>query len=286
MTAEIPDSAQDFTRDLPERVFSSPERWLAAIRAKSDAFEQHIDAAPAAKPCGIHGEMLNTLNREASWQAGKLVYVCSVCEHEAFIERCQKRVAAAGIPADVRHATIENFMTDRKGVKAGKGYVAPAVFKEKAEIFAAGGLRNLILAGTPGIGKGHLAAAIAIQHIARGKTVAWAECARLFADYHRAYKTDTTETIIRYHANAALLVLDEVCLTDLPKDGEEILFAILDRRHKAGLSSILLGNAIADTVKKWLGGRIVDRLRSGGVALCYGEWDSMRGTAEEAGEAF
>jgi DNA replication protein DnaC len=277
MTTEIPDSAFSL---------HSLDRLLEIVRARSIAFEQEIDAAPAAMPCGIHGGMLNALNREASWQAGKLVYVCATCEHEAFLERCKKRVIAAGIPADVRHATLSNFLIERNHVKEGKGYAHPSTFLEKTSIFAAGGLRNLILAGTPGIGKGHLAAAVAIQYIVKGKSVSWAECARLFADYHRAYKTDTTEAIVRTYATAALLVLDEICLTDLPKDGEEILFAILDRRHKNGLPSILLGNAIATEVKKWLGSRIVDRLRSGGVALCYGEWDSMRGTDDDEASNF
>jgi len=274
------------TTELPDQLFSlsALDRLLARVEQKSAAFDAALDAAPDTKPCGMHPGQGRMLNREASWQAAKLVYVCTACEIDEKRQRIAKRIEAAGIPSDVRHATLANFSTVRQGVKTGENRVEPSVFFNKAHAFTRGEIRNLILAGTPGIGKGHLAAAIAIQGIGKGKSVVWAECARLFADYHRAYKTDSTEAIVKAHAGAALLVLDEVCLTDLPKDGEEILFAILDRRHKAGLPTILLGNAIAAEIKRWLGSRITDRLRSGGVALCYGEWQSMRGETGDAGE--
>ena len=263
------------------------DRLLDSIAQKSAAFEAEMDSAEQWKACQFHPDGPPALlNRDASMRTAEMVYTCHLCENQAREERFQKRIIAAGIPADVRHATLDNFDIRREGVKKGEGLVSPEKFWEKASKFAAGEIRNLILAGTPGIGKGHLAAALAILNIREGKGVLWTEAARLFSEVHRAYAKDRAEEITDRHARAHLLVLDEIALRDLPADGEEILFAIFDRRHKLGLRSILLSNKPAQAIRAWLGDRIRDRLRSGNVSFCYGEWDSMRGTQGDGAEEF
>lgn len=262
------------------------EGLLDSLRAKSEAFLTLLDAQPQTRRCPVETHGLASLNQEASLKAAQPVYSCPQCEHEAMMARVHKRIEAAGIPADVRHATLTNFMLERPEVRTGEGLVPPAKFREKAESFAAGSVRNLVLAGTPGIGKGHLAAALAIHAITQGQSVRWSECARLFKDYHRAYGQDRTDHVLETHTRPALLVLDEIGLRDLPADGEEILFAILDTRHKTGRRTILLGNKTARESREWLGTRITDRLRSGGIAFCYGEWASMRGSTHDAAAEF
>lgn len=275
----------EFDIVIPERAFdlAALDRLEATIRAKSEAFDAMLDACQQSVLCDSHGTAA-MLNREASRAAASPVWTCPACEREKLAKRHAKRIEAAGIPADVRHATLENFGVNRPLAKTTDGCVSPMKFLEAAKKFEAGEVRNVGFAGTPGIGKGHLAAALAINALARGESAAWIECARLFSAYHRAYKTDETEMVTDRYANAKLLVLDEICLRDLPADGEEILFGILDRRHKAGLRTIFLGNAPAEAIRKWLGSRIVDRLRSGGVAFCYGEWQSMRGGEQDGAE--
>lgn len=255
------------------------ELALARLREAGEAFEARLDAAPLTQPCRVgagHGEAV--LDREASFKAVREVYVCPVCADTSPQGRLQRRMEAVGIPRDVRHATLENFATDRPEVETGEGLLNPAKFLAKARLFAEGGVRNLLLAGPPGIGKGHLAAALAIRELALGRSVRWTDCARLFKELHRSYEDGSTERLIRAHSEVTLLVLDELCLRDLPADGEEILFAILDARHKAARRTILLGNRPARATREWLGYRLLDRLRSGGIAFCYGEWTSMRGT--------
>jgi DNA replication protein DnaC len=275
----------NFTDELPNDCFflAGLDRLNETIRAKSEAFDRMLDACQQTRLCDLHG-MPSMLNREASRAAAIPVWTCPACEREKLAKRHAKRIEAAGIPADVRHATLENFGINRPATKLSDGCVSPMKFLEAAKKFEAGEVRNVGFAGTPGIGKGHLAAALAISALARGQSVAWVECARLFSAYHRAYKTDETEAVIDRHATPKILVLDEICLRDLPADGEEILFGIIDRRHKSGLKTIFLGNAPAEAIRKWLGSRIVDRLRSGGVAFCYGEWESMRGTSNDGAD--
>ena len=275
----------EFDIVIPDRAFdlNALDKLESTIRARSEAFEAMLDACQQQILCETHATRA-ILNREASLAAAKPVWTCPACEGERLAKRHSRRIEAAGIPADVRHANLSNFDNNRPDVKKTDGCVSPAKFIESAKRFQAGEVRNVGFAGTPGIGKGHLAAALCIDAIAHGKSVAWIECARLFNAYHRAYKTDETELVTDKYASAYLIVLDEICLRDLPVDGEEILFAILDRRHKAGLQTIFLGNAPAEAIRKWLGSRIVDRLRSGGVAFCYGEWASMRGATGDGAE--
>lgn len=256
---------------------------LERLRRTSDAFEARLAALPQQRPCARHPQELATLHVERSYQAAEPVYDCPACTAERAARRLERRAQEAGIPADVRHATLENFDLERPGVNP--RFHSPADFLEAARLFADGHQRNAIFSGTPGIGKGHLAAAIARPFLEAGKDVAWAECAALFHRWHRAYEDGSTEDVLRQHARAPLLVLDEVCLRELPKDGEEILFSILDRRHKAGRQTLLLSNRTGPAIKAWLGGRLYDRLKSGGCSYCYGEWESMRGrSGDGAGE--
>jgi len=259
------------------------DRLLASLQKRREDFERHLDSLPQSRFCRIHTATNETLCREASFQAAEARYTCSECERESRRQRRVRRIERAGIPADVRHATLENFDTNRQGVA--KEFHPPEKFLAESRRFKVGEIRNLFLAGTTGIGKGHLAAALCVEAIDAGSTCAWVQCAELFTKYHKAYTTNTNDEVVQFYATATLLVLDEICLRDLPADGEEVLFAVIDKRHKLGLKTILLGNKSAEETRKWLGGRISDRLRSGKVAFCYGEWQSMRGTDRDgAGE--
>ncbi|TDU81638.1 DNA replication protein DnaC [Prosthecobacter fusiformis] len=267
-------------RALPDTAFQLDklDQLIRQIAERSEKFDRELDAQPQALPCAKHGPKMRILDREASRQAAKPAYTCAACVQDQRVKRSLGRVEEAGIPTDVRHATLDNFHTDRPGVKKEHGFQPPTAFLEAARQFAEGRMRNLFLAGTPGIGKGHLAAALSRQEILKGRSVRWVECARLFAACHRAYSADGMEAVIARYTAPALLVLDELCLRDLPSDGEEILFAILDHRHKNARRTLLLGNKPAQETRAWIGDRISDRLRSGGVTFCYGEWQSARGT--------
>ena len=261
------------------------DRLLARIKAKSDAFDSYLDSLPIVVECENHAGVDTTLNRDKSYKVEKAVYDCPSCQEEAFARWLKRKMVEAGIPHDVLHATLENFEIDRPDVKTGEWFKTPDYFLSAAHDLLEGKIRNVFFCGTPGIGKGHLAAAICREVLSTHDTVAWVECSRLFQAYHNAYKTDTTESVINRYANPTLLVLDELCLRDLPADGEEILFNILDRRHKTRAPTILLGNKPAKDTRAFLGSRISDRLRSGTLAYCYGEWPSLRGT-EKDGSTF
>jgi DNA replication protein DnaC len=270
---------------LPEVApMSGLDLLLERIRERSARFEAMLDEQPPVLPCPVHGADRRVLDRDASLKAARPVHTCARCDGERLLRRHAERMDDAGVPPDVRHATLTNFDTERPGVVTEPGFNPPAKFLQAAHDFAEGRVRNVLFCGTPGIGKGHLAAALARAELEKGRRVRWLECARLFADYHRAYKTDTTAQIMHPLIRADLLILDELCLRDLPADGEEILFTLFDGRQKSARPTICLGNKSAHETRHWLGSRISDRLRSGGVTFCYGSWQSMRGGAGDGAE--
>jgi DNA replication protein DnaC len=258
---------------------------LAKLAETSDAFEAKLAALPSSQDCQRHPGNEAVLLIDRSWQDKRPVYGCPACADDVRATRRARRMDAAGIPSDVRHASLANFDVGRPCVNP--EHHTPAHFLAAAQKLQAGEIRNLILCGEAGIGKGHIAASLAIAALDEGQSVAWIDCAALFQSYHEAYRDNSTVEVIEKYAGADLTVLDELGLRDLPADGEEILFAILDRRHKRGRSTVLLGNHAKATTTKWLGGRITDRLRSGGCILRYGEWESMRGkTKDGSGDEF
>ena len=263
---------------------SKLEGLLAAAEARSEAFRAELSAKPATCECRQHAGQTAILVEEASFSAGRAVYRCPLCIRDATELRKERRIIQAGIPTDVRHATFENFDARREEVKLEKGFSTPAQFAESAQELHTRQIRNLLLCGSPGIGKGHLAAAVALARLQEGSSVAWVYCQQLFHDWHVAYSNGGPEHLKAKLVGTGLLVLDEIAMRDLPADGEEILFNILDGRHKAGLQTCLLSNATIARVKQWLGDRIVDRLRSGKIAACYGEWRSMRGERSDGSD--
>jgi DNA replication protein DnaC len=264
----------------PEPASSFIQRVIAAMESRRARTLEILKTLPKTQLCDKCGH--DTLLDESSLyhQDGTEatpVYVCPACTEAKRKEKRLEKLHRIGIPFDVCTATLDNFQLDRPNIKTGEGFNSPDKFLEFVKLHRCGEIRNLILAGTPGIGKGHLAAALAIEAIDAGKRVAWIECARLFASYHAAYATQTTERVVEPLITADLLVIDEICLRKLPEDGEEILFVVLDGRHKAKRQTVLLGNKTAAETRSWLGERIRDRLNSGGIKFAYGEWDSMRG---------
>lgn len=263
-------TAAEITESDP---FASLAARMEVARAE---FSAYLDTLPQERPCPNHPHVTTFLDRENTPRNGNALYPCAECAADRKKAARIARLEDVGIPSDALSATLENFDTHRP--KVNPDFQTPQQFLEAAQRFQAGEIRNMILAGTPGIGKGHLAAALAIEASDKGKKIEWSTCSALFNEYHMAYASNQTGPVLESRAVVDLLVLDEICLRDLPADGEEILFAIFEYRHKKRLPSILLGNKPADKCREWLGGRILDRLRSGGVAFRYGEWESMRGT--------
>ena len=139
--------------------------------------------------------------------------------------------------------------------------------------------KNLLLLGSVGTGKTHLASAVVDSLVDTN------ECLIIKAiDLIRALKgswsnesTDTEVGLIAKFSNLKLLVIDEVG-TQFGSDTEKLfMFDIIDGRYQNVLPTILISNLDIDGLKEIIGERCLDRLREDGGSVVAFNWESQRG---------
>lgn len=206
----------------------------AALEARSAKLLPEIGEAPVLGPCPSCKKTITALDREASEEESVrenrvvLVYgVCDDCEVEA---RVKERMARYGVPARVRHATLENFQVSSPAMEEAVTSVRRWV-RDPESLF-------LLLLGKCGTGKGHLAAA-AIRESGAGAR--WTTHADLVNEYHSLPLNDR-EAYRRRFLRYTVLVIDEMGAKSMTADTPELFFGLLNLRHDRGLKTVLIGN--------------------------------------------
>lgn len=180
---------------------------------------------------------------------------------------------SAAIPRRFIGRTFENFAAPTDGHAH-----ALAVCRDYAENFSEH-LRKgsgLILAGLPGTGKSHLAAAT-LQRVL-SDFVRYTTCLDMIRAVRDTWRRDSerSETkVLNYLEQLDLLVIDEVGM-QYGTDGEQtILFDVLDRRYREVRPTLILTNQDKAGLKTFVGERTFDRL----VETCRWvpfDWPSYR----------
>lgn len=182
-------------------------------------------------------------------------------------------IETARIPSRFVGRTFENFTA---GTDAQRH--ALTVTRDFSENFAANARKGagLVLAGMPGTGKSHLAAAV-LQSILT-KDVRYLTCMDLIRAVRDTWRRDSEKSetqVLTYLERLDLLVIDEVGV-QYGTDGEQtIVFDVIDRRYREVRPTILLTNQDKEGFKKFIGERTFDRL----VETCRWvpfDWPSYR----------
>jgi DNA replication protein DnaC len=141
--------------------------------------------------------------------------------------------------------------------------------------------RCLILSGTPGSGKTHLAVAVLRAAMAKGATGRYATVMGMLGRIKATYGKDPEETerqAAEAFVSPDLLVLDEVARqTDSNYEHMQV-FHVLNARYNEGKPTVIVSNLSGRELRGFLGEAVWDRLRENGGKVLACDWESHRAT--------
>lgn len=138
---------------------------------------------------------------------------------------------------------------------------------------------SLIVCGTPGTGKTHLACAMTIllndANIHTNYTTVYKMMARIKETYNK-YSTETEQYVLEKLTTCKLLIIDEIGV-QFGSEAEKVLFyQVINGRYDNVLPTVLISNLTVKELVEFIGDRCFDRLKEGsGVVLSF-DWDSYR----------
>ena len=137
----------------------------------------------------------------------------------------------------------------------------------------------MLFLGRPGTGKTHLGCAIAQYLIGKGLTAYYSTVQRALRRVKDTWSRDAAEseaTAIKAMTSVDLLVLDEIGVQFGSDTEKTLLFDILNERYERRRPTLLLSNLAKEDVAKFLGERVMDRLREDGGRVLTFDWESYR----------
>lgn len=238
-------------------------------------------------PCATHGEFTAFCHIGTRWTK------CPTCEAEARareeavvkareeadkLDRWRKSVVGAGIPERFRDRRFASFEATTPQQQTALT-IAQQYANDWHDVRENG--RSMIFLGPPGVGKTHLACAIAlyVMHKHRAsvmfKTVA--QAVRSVRDTWAKGSDKSESAAIAELTSPQLLVLDEVGIQSGSEWERNVLFDILNERYLSRRPTIMLTNLAEAGLPEFLGERVLDRMREDGGLIVPFLWASHRG---------
>lgn len=291
-TQELPNkTGEKEPNAFPASMLSEPtpeqmrewERQAAAPAKRDQFFDMDEKIHPAR--CQKHGSFEQT----SYVFAGERHYTtCPACseekkereEREAEASKkaqdVERRMSSSGIPERFKDATFDNYRIDqgeqqRKVFQACRQYAI--AYPERWRLGT-----SLMLVGGVGVGKTHLAVAIAKEAMREG-SVLYTTCLKATRKVKESFSREskTTESqALQSFVSPGLLIVDEVGVQYGSVTEHNIIFEIINDRYESNRPTILISNLDFEAFTQMVGDRVIDRLsENGGRALTF-DWKSHR----------
>lgn len=188
--------------------------------------------------------------------------------------RCNK-LSRAGLSVRTINSTFENYVAESEQQKYNLARVQS--FVDAVEADRAVG--NLMMVGSVGTGKTHLAAAI-VHEVSKSHRVRIIRCIDMIRDIKATWSSRSEESereVIDGFCNLDVLIIDEVGIQFGSDTEKMLMFDVLNGRYDNCVPTVLISNLDHENLKDYLGAQVVDRLREDGGSLLAFNWESHRG---------
>lgn len=188
----------------------------------------------------------------------------------------QKVLGRAAIPERFADRTLDSYRPANQAAKRAHD-IATQYAVEFADVKKTG--RGLILSGNVGTGKTHLAIGIAHQIMKAGYQPVFVSVIKAVRKIKETYgrdKEQTEDEAINDFIVPDLLILDEVGVQFGSETEKMYLFEIINGRYEKRQPTILISNLTIPEFTKFVGERVMDRMREDGGRAVVFDWSSER----------
>lgn len=260
-----PMNVGDFMPDF----IASMERQRAKWAAFCDEIRPQFEAAPESRACKHHPSTMRPKLFEETCQKSRMegefrpqYAPCPDCKGYEAQERLREFWRKRGLPERVIDATFDTFTADTDGRALARASAMEWI--KRNGLF-------LMLRGTPGTGKGHIAAACLK---AQGNGL-WLTHAKMLAEMRESYSLHTTQFVLSVWQECECLVIDELGVSPGGKDEEAMFYQVISERYDKRRATIFTTNKTSDDYKAVLGYRLVDRITEDCTTIVF-SWESWR----------
>lgn len=231
---------------------------------------------PTTFVCPVHGAQPSFAGVDA---------LCPVCENERVLaahaaeihERAKAaRLEASAIPMRFREVRLEDYRVNH-GERQQRALDVCTRFRDNLGGVMERG-NSLVMCGSAGTGKTHLACALALAAMDAGYTARYATVVKAMRQVKDTYGRGSEQSVIDAFVLADLLVLDEVGVQFGSDTERNIFFEIINDRYESRRPTIVISNLDKSGMLHFLGERTMSRLLHGGVELIF-DWADYRGGA-------
>jgi len=174
-------------------------------------------------------------------------------------ERIERLFENSGLGERFKKCSLDNWYR-RPGTD--KAYEAACRYNENISNNVRDG-KGLVIFGTYGNGKSHLAAAIANTTIRQGMTTVFERVPSLLAKIRATYGGDgdiTEYQLLKALTDADLVVLDDAGAEKWTEWAESMLYTVIDERYSYQKALIITTNSNLNELEKKIGIRAMDRV--------------------------